>query len=57
MGIEHGHDPASWLFPVIGASLALPWLVAIVWAWRRRIRDGAIPLSLGERARRRLLVR
>jgi hypothetical protein len=43
--IEPGHDPASWLF------------AAIAWAWQRRIRDGAIPLSPGERARRRLLVR
>jgi hypothetical protein len=31
-----------------------PWIAGIVWFWRRRPRDGAIPLSMAEHARRRL---
>jgi hypothetical protein len=31
-----------------------PWIVGIVYYWRRMPRDGAVPLSMGDRARRRL---
>jgi hypothetical protein len=31
-----------------------PWLTGICWAIRHRPHDGAIPLSMGERARRQL---
>jgi hypothetical protein len=33
-----------------------PWIVASVWLWRRRPRDGEIPPSLGEQLRRRLWI-
>jgi hypothetical protein len=32
----------------------VPWIGGIIWYWRRRPKDGEIPLSMGERARRRL---
>jgi hypothetical protein len=53
----YGHDPAAWLLPAILAAVALPWLVGISWAIRNRVRDGAVPLSMGERARRQLVSR
>jgi hypothetical protein len=47
------HDVLQlWLIVLVSGA---PWIVGIVWAWRQRPRDGAVPLSLGERARRRLL--
>ena len=36
-----------------GLLAAAPWVVATVYFWRRRIRDGAIAPSPGEIARRR----
>jgi len=39
---------------LIVAIAGSPWIVGIVWALRQRPRDGAIPPSMGERARRRL---
>jgi hypothetical protein len=42
---------------LIVLAAGAPWIVGIVWAWRRLPRDGAVPLSLGERARQRLLWR
>jgi len=50
--LTRGHDPAAWLLPVILAAVALPWLVAIYWALRNRVRDGAVPVSMGEQLRR-----
>jgi hypothetical protein len=32
-----------------------PWLVAIVWTWSRTPHSDSVPLSMGERARQRLL--
>jgi len=44
---------------MVGAlSLALlfgsPWIVGIVWMWRRLPRDRAVPPSMGEHLRRRI---
>ena len=39
------------LLPVVCS----PWIVGIVWAWRQIPRDGAIPVSLGELLRQKLL--
>jgi hypothetical protein len=33
--------------------LATPWFVAVVWCWYRRPRDGSIPPSMAELARKR----
>ena len=52
--VTRGHDPATWVLPVILASVALPWLVAIWYVIRNRPRDGAVPMSMGERARRQI---
>jgi hypothetical protein len=41
-----------WLFPILFCA---PWVVAIAWVWTRLPKDGSIPLSAGERARKRLL--
>jgi hypothetical protein len=41
----------AWLFPFVCGA---PWMVAIVYYWRRRPRDGAIPMSTADRARQRL---
>jgi hypothetical protein len=50
-----GHT-ATWLLDVsLGLLFASPWLAASVWFWRGRIRDGAIPASIGEQMRRRWL--
>ena len=43
---------------MVGAfTLALlfgsPWIVGIVWMWRRLPRDGAVPPSMGEQLRSR----
>jgi hypothetical protein len=52
--ITHGSG-APWSGALLLALLAgSPWIAAIVWVWRRRPRDGAIPPSIGERARQRL---
>jgi hypothetical protein len=40
-----------WLLPLIFAA---PWITAIVWFWRTRSRDGALPPSLADEARKRL---
>jgi hypothetical protein len=39
------------LFPLVFGA---PWIVGIVYYWRRIPRDGSIPPSLGERVRQRL---
>jgi len=31
-----------------------PWIMAIVYYWMHRPRDGAIPMSMAEQARQRL---
>jgi hypothetical protein len=45
----------STLFSALGLSLLFgsPWLVASIWLWRLRPRDGAVPPSMAELARRR----
>jgi hypothetical protein len=45
----------STLFPALGLSLLFgsPWLAASVWLWRLGPRDGAVPPSMAELARRR----
>ena len=40
-----------WLLPVVFGA---PWIAAIVWLWSKRPRDGAVPPSLAEMARKRL---
>jgi hypothetical protein len=49
--IAHLSPALSWTIPAVACA---PWLVGIVWAWRRRPADGYLPPSLGERSRRRL---
>jgi hypothetical protein len=46
----------SSLFSALVLSLVFgsPWLVASVWLWRLRPRDGALPPSMAELARARL---
>ena len=39
------------LLPVVFGA---PWIVAIAWLWSKRPRDGAVPPSLAETARKRL---
>lgn len=39
---------------LIALAAAFPWVVGIVYYWRRRPRDGAIPPSMADEARRRL---
>ena len=46
--------PHPWWMSLLLPLFGLPWLAGIAWAWRHRVRDGAIPPSLGERARRGL---
>ena len=41
----------AWLLPLLFGA---PWIVAIVWLWRHRIRDGRQPESMAELARQRL---
>ena len=49
-------NTASWLSDAsLGLLFASPWLVATVWFWRGRVRDGALPASLGEQMRNRWL--
>jgi hypothetical protein len=47
-------DQAAWtgllVIPIVGA----PWIVAIVWYWRRIPRDDYVPPSMSELARQRL---
>jgi hypothetical protein len=38
----------------LGLLFAAPWIVAIVWFWRKSTDDGYVAPSLGESARRRL---
>jgi hypothetical protein len=45
---------SAWLLPTL---VGAPWVAAIVWVWRRRPRDGFVPVSAGEHARQRLSVR
>jgi hypothetical protein len=47
------HATDSWwvlLLIVFGA----PWLAAIAWLWSKRPRDGTVPPSMAEAARKRL---
>jgi hypothetical protein len=47
---------ASWWIDVsLGLLFASPWLLATVWFMRQRVRDGALPASLGEQMRNRWL--
>jgi hypothetical protein len=48
-------EPLWW--PVFPLLFGAPWIVAIAWYWRRRVRDGSIPPSMADQARRRLSVR
>jgi hypothetical protein len=41
----------TWALPLIGGA---PWLVAIVFYWRRRSHDDEAVPSMAEQARRRL---
>jgi hypothetical protein len=49
-----GPNPVPWWTWLLPFLFGAPWIVAIAFAWRHRPRDGAIPLSMGEQARRRL---
>jgi hypothetical protein len=41
----------AWLLPL---GFGAPWLAAIAWLWNKRPRDGAIPPSMADAARKRL---
>jgi hypothetical protein len=47
---------AADLWPALSLGLvfAAPWIVAILWNWHKRPRDGAVPPSLAETVRKRL---
>jgi hypothetical protein len=46
---------AAWWKAVLLALLfASPWIAAIAWLWSRRPRDGSLPPSMAEQARKRL---
>jgi hypothetical protein len=47
---------AADLWPALSLGLvfAAPWIVAILWNWHKRPRDGVVPPSLAETARKRL---
>jgi hypothetical protein len=44
----------TWSALLIAVAAGSPWLVAIAYYWRRRPRDGFVPPSAGEMARKRL---
>jgi hypothetical protein len=46
-----------WFSPLLALVLGAPWIAATAWAWRRRVRDGAVPQSMADMARRRLWTR
>jgi integral membrane sensor domain MASE1 len=49
-------NKATWLTGIsLGLLFGSPWLIASIYYWRRSIRDGATPPSLGEQLRDRLL--
>jgi hypothetical protein len=52
--LVHGEGSSAWVLVGIIAALTTPWVAGIVWAWRHKPRDGAIPLSPAEHARQRL---
>jgi len=52
--VSRGDSAHFWPLLVIVATVAMPWLVGIVRAWRWLPRDDYLPPSLAERARRRL---
>ena len=41
----------AWLVPV---ALVAPWIAGITYYWRRRPRDGSLPMSMADMARKRL---
>ena len=41
----------AWALPLVFGS---PWIAASVWFWLQRPRDGALPQSMAELARKRL---
>jgi hypothetical protein len=41
----------AWLLPFVFGA---PWIVASIWYWRHRPRDGEIPPSAAEMVRKRL---
>jgi hypothetical protein len=45
-------DP--WWALLLSVVFGAPWIVAIAWLWSKRPRDGAVPPSLAETARKRL---
>jgi hypothetical protein len=51
---QHSHSLTWIAYPAIFGA---PWLLAIVWYWRRRPSDGAVPASMGQQALTRLSAR
>jgi len=49
-----GHGGTPLVLVVIALVVGAPWVAAIIWAVRHGPRDGAMPLSMGDRARQRL---
>jgi hypothetical protein len=52
--VTRTHDGTPLILAVIVFAVSVPWVIGIVWALRQRLRDGAIPPSMGERGRQRL---
>jgi hypothetical protein len=48
-----GRTEAWWIW-LLFVGIASPWVTAIIYYWRKRPRDGAIPPSMAEAARKRL---
>jgi hypothetical protein len=42
-------------WPVV-LLVGAPWIVGIVYYWRRRAKDGSVPPSLAEQVRKRLWI-
>jgi hypothetical protein len=52
--VTRTHDGTPLILALIVFAVGVPWVIGIVWAFRHRLRDGAIPTSMGERGRQRL---
>ena len=49
--LVHAVPAWAWVFPPLFSA---PWIVACIWLWLRRPRDGEIPKSAADLARERL---
>ena len=42
---------------MIVALAGCPWIVGIAYYWRKQVKDGSVPQSLGEQLRQRMTFR